>query len=225
MGVRSIVDHLTRLGHERIAFVLHSRASIHSRARLVAFRHEMEVRRLPLPEAYVVDVDVSEVAHTHDYDLNAGRIAAARLHALDRRPTAIVAAYDMVALGVLAGAREADWDVPGQVSVTGFDDIPVAAVASPGLTTAHVPMYEIGRAAVNALIDSLSGPAQRAVIFSPELVIRSSTGPPDVQFVDADLHRARRWTIRSALAGPRPDRPTPPNLRRWTRAPRPTGRP
>ncbi len=90
----------------------------------------------------------------------------------------------MVALGVLAGAGRLDWDVPGR------SRSPVLTTSlwpPPGhrLTTVHVPMYEIGRAAVAPLIDSLSGPAQRAVIFSPELVIRSSTGPPDVQFVDA----------------------------------------
>ena len=137
----------------------------------------MRVRSLDLPADYVVDVDVSDVGHAHDYDLHAGRVAVETLHGLDRPPTAIVAAYDMVALGVLAGAREIDWDVPGSVSLTGFDDIPVAATTWPPLTTVHVPMYEIGRAAVGTLIDSFHGPAQRAVVFSPDLVVRSSTAP------------------------------------------------
>jgi LacI family transcriptional regulator len=174
-GVRAIVDHLTGLGHARLAFVVHSRASLHSRARLAAFRHEMSVRHLALPDAYVVDVDVSDAVHAHDYDLHAGRLAVETLRRLDRPPTAIVAAYDMVALGVLAGAREIGWDVPGSVSLTGFDDIPVASTTWPPLTTVHVPMYEIGRAAVGTLIDSFGGPAQRGVVFSPDLVVRSST--------------------------------------------------
>jgi DNA-binding LacI/PurR family transcriptional regulator len=135
----------------------------------------MSLRHLELPAGYVVDVDVSDVEHAHDYDLHAGRVAVQTLRRLDDPPTAIVAAYDMVALGVLAGAREIGWDVPGSVSLTGFDDIPVAATAWPPLTTVHVPMYEIGRAAVGTLIDSFGGPAQRAVVFSPDLVVRSST--------------------------------------------------
>jgi LacI family transcriptional regulator len=180
-GMRAIVDHLTELGHERLAFIVHSRASLHSRARLAAFRHEMGVRHLALPESYVVDIDVSDIVHAHDYDIHAGRVATDALHALDRPPTAIVAAYDMVALGVLSRARELGWAIPGALSVTGFDDIPVAAAAWPALTTVHVPMYEIGRAAVGALIDSLSGPARRAVVFSPDLVVRSSTAPVVVE--------------------------------------------
>ncbi len=174
-GMRAIVEHLIGLGHRRIAFVVHSRASLHSDARLAVFRREMRRHRLVLPDELVVAVDVAEIALTHDYDIQAGRTAAATLFALPERPTAIVAAYDMIAFGVIAQARVLGWEIPGDLAVTGFDDVPFASVSYPTLTTARVPMYQIGRAAVEMLLASLAGEVPLPSVFAPELVIRGSS--------------------------------------------------
>jgi LacI family transcriptional regulator len=86
-----------------------------------------------------------------------------------------------MALGVLKGLREAGLDVPGEVSVTGFDDVSLAKFANPALTTMAVPRDWIGRSAAAALIpDANGGSLGQEIQVDPELLIRESTGPaPD----------------------------------------------
>lgn len=95
------------------------------------------------------------------------------------RPTAIFAASDTQALGVLEAARSAGVDVPGELSVVGFDDIEVSGYA--GLTTVRQPLFESGRAAVALLLDALGGEDPPPAVvrrFDLELVERFTTGPP-----------------------------------------------
>ena len=95
------------------------------------------------------------------------------------RPTAIFAASDTQALGVLEAARAAGVDVPGELSVVGFDDIEVSGYA--GLTTVRQPLFESGRAAVALLLDALGSEDRPPAVVSRldlELVERSTTGPP-----------------------------------------------
>jgi LacI family transcriptional regulator len=93
------------------------------------------------------------------------------------RPTAFVATNDLMALGVLAELRSRGIEVPGRISVVGFDDIDVAADLSPALTTVRLPMAEIGAAAMGLLLDPPSS-TPRLLATSHELVVRESTARP-----------------------------------------------
>jgi DNA-binding LacI/PurR family transcriptional regulator len=98
---------------------------------------------------------------------------------LHPRPTAVLAMSDELAIGTLEAARDAGLDVPGDLSVVGFDDIPAAAHASPPLTTVHQPLRRKGELAGKHLLDLRAGhrptPGDR---LPTRLVVRSSTGPP-----------------------------------------------
>ena len=95
------------------------------------------------------------------------------------RPTAVIAGNDMMALGVMDAIQERGLTVGTDISVTGFDDVPVAAFTSPPLTTLRQPIYEIGRTCCRMLVDILAGrrPEPYQALLTPEIVIRESTGP------------------------------------------------
>ena len=106
--------------------------------------------------------------------------AAATLLSLDKPPTAIMTSSDAAALGVVHAARERGLDVPHDLSVVGFDDIPEAKYLTPGLTTVRQPMGEMGRTAAHLILDTLVDDERRvpSVDIPTELIIRGSTGPP-----------------------------------------------
>ena len=96
-----------------------------------------------------------------------------------RLPTAVVAANDMMALGAMAELRALGVRVPEEVSVVGFDDIEFAALSQPALTTVCLPRRELGRRAVEALLQTIGHPEQRGVevAIPTHLVVRESTAP------------------------------------------------
>ncbi|MFE9201229.1 LacI family DNA-binding transcriptional regulator [Micromonospora sp. NPDC007230] len=98
--------------------------------------------------------------------------------ALGHKPTAIVAFNDYVALGVLSRLTELGVTVPDDVSVTGFDDIPLSALTPPGLTTVAVPKRTVGRLAWQRLATEGTGPSTTATRVPVELAVRGSTAPP-----------------------------------------------
>ncbi len=104
----------------------------------------------------------------------------ARLLASPRPPTAVACASDLMALGAISEARRRGRSVPGELSVVGFDDIPMAAYCSPALTTLAQPIPEMAGTAIDSLLTALAGgtvsPDTR--VFRPTLVIRDSTAPP-----------------------------------------------
>jgi LacI family transcriptional regulator len=96
------------------------------------------------------------------------------------RFTAVFAANDLSAIGAMTALREHGLQVPGDVSVVGFDDIHVASYTSPKLTTVRQPIYDMGRAAAKLLIDARRKKLSlrdKTTIFDGELVVRESTGP------------------------------------------------
>ena len=102
-----------------------------------------------------------------------GCVAGGRLLDRAERPTAIIALSDLLAVGVLDAARERGIAVPGQLSVTGFDDVPEAGRALPPLTTVRQPHNRKGSEAVRLLLEPASG----SVVLPTELVVRASTAP------------------------------------------------
>ena len=114
--------------------------------------------------------------------VEAGRARGEALAAMppDRRPTAVTAAIDLLAFGVLQALLQHGVRVPEEVSLVGYDDIPLARQLSVPLTTVRRPHYAMGTTAAQMLTSVLSGeaPEQRHVVFQPELVVRQSPGAP-----------------------------------------------
>jgi DNA-binding LacI/PurR family transcriptional regulator len=109
-----------------------------------------------------------------------GAEAMARL--LDTvRPTAVICPSDLMALGAISEAQHRGLVVPRDLSVVGFDDIPLASYCTPALTTLAQPIPDIAAAAVDGLLAELEGdpaPAAHSRVFRPQLVVRDSTAPP-----------------------------------------------
>jgi LacI family transcriptional regulator len=158
------VAHLAGLGHARIAYLAGPPSSQSNRRRLRGIRRAGDDAAL--------DVTVLECGP----GLGDGSRAAERVVAAG--VTAVVAFNDLVAFGLLARLRELGVDVPGALSVVGFDDIAFAGFATPPLTTLAVPGPLLGARAWDALFVEISGgDPQPAAVVRPTLVVRSSTGP------------------------------------------------
>ncbi len=167
LGIKLLVDHLVENGHQDLAYVAGppSAASHHVRAKAL----EEARTRHPF-------LRVRTIAGGSTVD--AGYRVADEV--LESRATAVVAFNDLVAFGLLARLNETGVAVPGDISVTGFDDIELARFATPSLTTAVVPQAEVGRRAWARLIETIENsgaePGEVEVI-EPTLVVRSSSGP------------------------------------------------
>jgi DNA-binding LacI/PurR family transcriptional regulator len=161
-GMRAIAAHLTGLGHRRIG---HLAAAVDTWTFRV--RSEALAASGPLVARGTTAIDVA-----------AARTAAVAL--LDRpgRPSALVCDDDLIAAGAYKAARALGLDVPGDLSVTGFDDILVAAALEPELTTVRLPAEDLGARAMAALLERLDGHAPPDVSLPVELIVRGSTAPP-----------------------------------------------
>jgi LacI family transcriptional regulator len=164
-GAVAITRHLLDSGRGRIAFVAGPEDNLEARERLRGYRSVIAAAGLP-----------ERVVHG-DFTEHAGREAGSALVA-KAAPDAIFCANDMMAVGCLEALRKAGVAVPDAVALAGFDDIPIARYVSPPLTTAAVPIAEIGRQAVQCCIDRIAGAPSRSFSFKPDLVIRASTGTP-----------------------------------------------
>lgn len=171
VGEAEATRHLVALGHRRIGFVAGTPIHSTSRERLDGFRDA-------LAEAGI-RFDPGLVAPGWN-DRDSGLAAGRRLLALPDRPTAIVASNDLEAVGVLGAAREAGLRVPDDLSVVGFDDLPLARHTHPPLTTVHQPLAAMGRRAAEMLIGWVEGaePVPSRVVLPTRLVVRESSGPP-----------------------------------------------
>jgi LacI family transcriptional regulator len=163
-GIAEIVAHLVALGHRHLLYLSGPPASASNQDRLAALRATAAQAR----------VQVTELACGPMFD--DGHAAAPAV--VRAGATAVVAFNDLVAFGTLSGLHELGVAVPGQVSVTGFDDTPFARYCAPALTTASIPRNELGRQAWDRLWALMNGePPGHNVRFQPRLVIRESTGP------------------------------------------------
>ena len=170
-GGRSAVQHLIDLGHRRIAMISGPEDVMCCRARQAGYESAMKAAGLPVdPELIVVSPLTRED----------GCVAARRLLARREPPTAIFASNDLQALGVYQAAREAKLRIPQDLSVVGFDDLPVVAWADPPLTTVHQPLTEMAAAATELALALGRGeePQQIGVEIATTLTVRDSTAPP-----------------------------------------------
>ena len=168
-GIRSVMDHLVGLGHERIAYI-GPRPYGDFPARRAAYLEHMRAHGLRVHRGF--DVQTANNA-------GGGASSFESLLGLSPRPTAVVAATDLIAIGALNAAYRARVDVPRDISVTGFDDLEIAEFTVPPLTTVRMPSAAMATAAVAAAI-SLVGtiPGEHVPsrhVFQPELIVRDST--------------------------------------------------
>jgi DNA-binding LacI/PurR family transcriptional regulator len=167
-GTELVLDHLVELGHEQIAHVDGGRAPGGPQRR-AGYLRGMRARGLGR-RAQVIPGDFTE---------EAGTSAAGELLAARELPTAVFAANDMVAAGLLGGFDRAGVDVPGDVSIVGYDNISIAHLAHVSLTTIDQPRTEMGRLALHLLLDRRENRRPREVrLLEPTLVVRSTTRAP-----------------------------------------------
>jgi DNA-binding LacI/PurR family transcriptional regulator len=163
------VRHLADLGHRRIAHITGPLFTATGIGRFHGYRQALNDLGLPFHTQYVRE---------GNFRLESGYQEARALLHLDEPPTAVFAANDLVALGVMEAARDAGLDVPAELSVVGVNDIPLVSHLTPPLTTIHVPTREMGEASVEMLLGLLEGRYPSAPTILPvSLVVRGSTAP------------------------------------------------
>lgn len=172
-GLHTATAHLLSLGHRRIAAIAWPEDSHTGTLRLQGYRQAMSAADLTIDPAWI-----ARGQHSAAF----GQSAAAGLLDLPaaRRPTAIVALSDLMAIGAMNAIQDRGLEVGRDVAVIGFDDVPMAQYLRPPLTTLRQPVWEIGQQAIAMLLQLLNGkpPAERHVLIAPELVRRASSGEP-----------------------------------------------
>jgi LacI family transcriptional regulator len=173
-GIRLAVDHLVGLGHQRIVHVAGPQDTSTGRERAAAFRQAVRTHGLATRSRLVT----TAAAYTEA----AGTLATRRLLDATTDFTAIVAGNDLIALGVLAVMTERGLRCPDDVSVVGFNDLPMVDKLSPPLTTVRLPLHAIGAMAARILLSELDGGGSDGAVaqslLGVELAVRGSTGPP-----------------------------------------------
>jgi LacI family transcriptional regulator len=168
-AVRAAVEHLIGLGHERIGMVQGPDGFRSARERAQGFRDALGVHGLAIAPEWV---------DKGNYTFDTGKAAAARILDAKNPPSAIFASNDEMAAGVLVAARERGIDVPGELSILGFDDTAIAAHIWPPLTTVRWPIVAMARAAARKLVRPESA-AEEQSLFLSDLVVRASTVAPN----------------------------------------------
>ncbi len=167
---RLVAEHLVGLGHRRIGFVGGLASASTNADRLAGVRAALRELGSPVRAQDVVD---GEFTWRHGYD------AATAALGVPSRPTALICADDLIALGVMDAALDLGLRIPDDVAVVGFDDVPVAALRQIALTTVRQPVAEMGRRAVELLVDRITkGPDADPVevVLAPSLVVRRTCG-------------------------------------------------
>lgn len=167
VGALYVMEYLTGLGHRRIGFIGGRTDTISANRRFIGYRDGLELAGIPF--------DANLVTHG-DYTRTGGRIAARHLLMYAERPTAIFAANDQTAFGVMDVAYELGLRIPDDLSLVGFDNLPEAAQVSPKLTTVDQAIRDMGAIAVNLLLGMLRGetPEEKLIKVATSLVIRDS---------------------------------------------------
>jgi len=169
-GVKQAVAYLIELDHQRIACLAWPEASLTGQYRLDGYQEAMASAALPVDPAWIVRVE-------NDY-YSAYRATQSWLGLpTNRRPTAVVALTDLMALGVINAATDAGMTVGRDLAVIGFDDAPIAGYLRPSLTSLRQPIAEIGEWVVTTLIELVRGetPSPAQMLLKPRLIVRDST--------------------------------------------------
>lgn len=170
-GARAIADLLAELGHSRVASIQGPVLTSTGKERALWLRRGLRAHGVPLPRVWS-----TRGAFGHD----AGHAIALSLLQSADRPTALVCGNDVIALGALSAARELRLDVPAELTIIGFDDIPMAGWPLVNLTTVRCDLDELARTAVELLLAGLADPTRPPVeLRVPVALVRRGThGPP-----------------------------------------------
>ncbi|HEY1455091.1 MAG TPA: LacI family DNA-binding transcriptional regulator [Candidatus Dormibacteraeota bacterium] len=173
-GAEAAAGHLLELGHRRLAIIVlpptrgHSGTTATAARRMAGYLAAIEKAGAPPPQTVTAEVSTAAGAGAFQAMAN-GR----------QPPTGVLAMSDMAAIGVMSAALAAGLSVPGDLSVVGYDDIPMAAWTNPALTTVHQPIVEKGRHAARLLIRRMKGEkVESPSPLSTRLIVRGSTSAP-----------------------------------------------
>lgn len=174
------VAHLARLGHRRVGHVAGPQNTTTGLDRLEGYRNAVAAHGLADEPALVVEAAA--------FSIEAGYRALGAMLAATAWPTAVFAANDLIAIGMYQRLRDIAAPVPQEISIVGFNDIPLAGLLEPALTTVRVPQLEMGIAGAGVLIDRLEGRSIDGVRLTLpfELVVRASTSTPPASRGGAD---------------------------------------
>lgn len=170
-GARAAMDYLIALGHRRIGFITGNLDMDPAHERLDGYRDALEAHGLPIDDALIREGNFHRpLAYQRTRELLV----------LAEPPTAIFAANDVSAFGVMDAVRDLGLRIPDDISVVGFDDIPDAQMTNPPLTTVRQPMREMGRQATRMLLESITEPDRPSerIELPTELVVRGTCSPP-----------------------------------------------
>lgn len=166
-GATTALQHLISLGHRKIAFA-GKPALTSNHERLLGYTDTLKKHDIPIEEKYIQTVEFSSIESGYEMMM--------RLLALEEPPTAVFSACDIMAYGAMRAIAEKGLSVPEDISVIGFDDIPLACNMNPPLTTVRQPAVEKGSVAAGKLVDHLvNGKPLETKILDVELIIRDST--------------------------------------------------
>lgn len=170
-GAAQAVRHLIELGHRRIATITGPLNMAAAMDRRDGYKQALAAAAIPIRPELIVEGDFTQ---------SGGYRAMQRLLEMAAPPTAVFAASDPMAAGALRAVHEAGLQVPADISLASFDDLPLAAMITPGLTTVHQPLFELGARAADLLLNRLDQSAEQPpghARLTTELVVRESTGP------------------------------------------------
>jgi LacI family transcriptional regulator len=168
-GAGLAIEHLHKLGHDRIGTITGPTETRVGMDRLVGYRQALERLSLPYRDEYVQD---------GDFYFDSGSAAMQELLSLPDPPTAVFAASDLMAAGAIRAIEQAGLSVPADIAVVGFDDIQLAPMMQPALTTIRQDKLGLGGAAAEALLRmiELDGAPPPGITLPVELIVRASSG-------------------------------------------------
>jgi LacI family transcriptional regulator len=183
LAAQQALTHLYSLGHRRIAVMRGPRAIPDSEFRWEAIQQVAQEINLKLDPALIIRIDSAGWSMKDGYHPMAPEIGYKPMQVLlekTREFTAIFCFNDIAAIGAIRTLRDAGLNVPGDVSVVGFDDILSAAYYTPSLTTVRQPLTEMGKRGAQVLLERIANreaPFPSEIVMAPELVVRESSGP------------------------------------------------
>lgn len=168
--------YLIENGHERIVFASGPLDRSSRKQVLKGYKTALEEAGIPYRQELVLADGVLQEQELGFSDFDKGNVLGEKILKIDPRPDAVLGINDITAIGIMNKLKEKQVDVPGQISITGLDDIEMASMTVPGLTTIRQPAVRTGEAAMNLLIDAMEDGRMKPkkVVIEPELIIRGS---------------------------------------------------
>lgn len=165
-AAKDAVLYLVSKGHERVALVTSDSNYLYAQQREEGYRSALQDAGIPINEDYIQAMG--------DIDFPLGELAARRLLTQPEPPTAIFAVADMLAIGVMKAVYQMGKEIPKDIAVIGFDDLPLASMFIPSLTTIRQPTLDMGKTAMKMLMKKMAGEDVTSQIIHHTLMVRSS---------------------------------------------------